>query len=131
MIAPLLATMNSVLFHSYTLSFWISAAGLLLALLVLAAGEKHLPEAKQPLAADSVPGKQAAAGSPISGPREDTRRMVTLLGLFAIVIFFWVSFYQNGFALTLFAERSTARLEWLRPETYQFFEPFFILVLTR
>ena len=36
----------------------------------------------------------------------------------------------NAFALTLFAERSTVLLGWLRPETYQFFEPFFILILT-
>ncbi|MCJ7643699.1 MAG: MFS transporter, partial [Candidatus Aminicenantes bacterium] len=37
---------------------------------------------------------------------------------------------QNGFALTLFAERSTRIFRFLRPETYQFFGPFFILVLT-
>jgi POT family proton-dependent oligopeptide transporter len=47
-----------------------------------------------------------------------------------IAVFFWVAFYQNGFALTLFAERSTKVFEFLRPETYQFFEPFFILLLT-
>ncbi len=130
MIAPLLATLNSVLFHSYTLSFWIAAAGLLLALLILAAGEKHLPAAKPLPKTGSVPREQASAGLPISDAREETRRIVTLIGLFAIVIFFWVSFYQNGFALTLFAERSTRKLGWLRPETYQFFEPFFILALT-
>jgi POT family proton-dependent oligopeptide transporter len=50
--------------------------------------------------------------------------------LFLIVIFFWVAFYQNGFALTLFAKRSTISSDILRPETYQFFNPFFILVLT-
>ena len=50
--------------------------------------------------------------------------------MFLIVIFFWVAFYQNSFGLTLFAERSTVVLKWLRPETYQFFEPFFILLLT-
>jgi proton-dependent oligopeptide transporter, POT family len=130
MIAPLLATLNSVVFHSYTLSFWISAAGLLLALLILGAGEKHLPQAKQRPLADRIPGEQAAAKRSAADAREEARRIVTLLGLFAIVIFFWVSFYQNGFALTLFAERSTRKLEWLRPETYQFFEPFFILALT-
>jgi POT family proton-dependent oligopeptide transporter len=41
-----------------------------------------------------------------------------------------VAFYQNYFALTLFAERSTKIFKFLRPETYQFFEPFFIIVLT-
>ena len=41
-----------------------------------------------------------------------------------------MAFYQNGFALTLFAERSTKIYNFLRPETYQFFNPFFILLLT-
>jgi POT family proton-dependent oligopeptide transporter len=62
--------------------------------------------------------------------REQAQRIATLVILFLIVIFFWVAFYQNSFGLTLFAERSTIVLKWLRPETYQFFEPFFILVLT-
>jgi POT family proton-dependent oligopeptide transporter len=129
-IAPLLATLNSVLFHSYTLSFWMAAAGLLLALLILAAGRKPLSIAE----AASVPVRHPAAhdqaATAVSDWRDEKRRIVTLLGLFACVIFFWVSFYQNGFALTLFAERSTHKLTWLRPETYQFFEPFFILALT-
>ncbi len=130
MIAPLLATLNSVVFHSYTLSFWISAFGLLLALLILALGEKHVPpQAKSPQAAAS-PLSSPAAGPGQADRQDERRRIVTLVGLFLIVIFFWVSFYQNGFALTLFAERSTRRLVWLRPETYQFFQPFFILALT-
>jgi POT family proton-dependent oligopeptide transporter len=62
--------------------------------------------------------------------REQTQRIMTLVILFLIVIFFWVAFYQNFFGLTLFAERSTIVFRLLRPETYQFFEPFFILVLT-
>jgi POT family proton-dependent oligopeptide transporter len=62
--------------------------------------------------------------------KEQAQRIATLVILFLIVVFFWVAFYQNSFGLTLFAERSTLVLKWLRPETYQFFEPFFILVLT-
>ena len=61
---------------------------------------------------------------------EDRQRIATLVILFSIVIFFWIAFYQNGFALTLFAERATLRSDILRPETYQFFNPFFILILT-
>ncbi|MGB9893947.1 MAG: MFS transporter, partial [Candidatus Saccharicenans sp.] len=38
MIAPLLATFNNVVFHSYHLSFWVSAAGLILALAIFQAG---------------------------------------------------------------------------------------------
>jgi POT family proton-dependent oligopeptide transporter len=129
MIAPLLATLNSVVFHSYTLSFWMAAAGLLLAQLILALGRGHLAAGE----GRGSPRRDAAAAPsavPVAGRGDEARRIVTLLGLFAIVIFFWVSYYQNGFALTLFAERSTRRLALLRPETYQFFPPFFILLLT-
>jgi POT family proton-dependent oligopeptide transporter len=62
--------------------------------------------------------------------KESTQRIIALGILFTIVIFFWMAFYQNGFALTLFAERSTVIYDFLRPETYQFFNPFFILLLT-
>jgi proton-dependent oligopeptide transporter, POT family len=129
MIAPLLATLNSVVFHSYTLSFWISAAGLLLALLILEIGEKHLAVASR-LPMTGSPAEPATVKAPAIDPRDERRRIVTLLALFATIIFFWISFYQNGFALTLFAKNSTVTYKLLRPETYQFFQPFFILLLT-
>jgi POT family proton-dependent oligopeptide transporter len=141
MIAPLVATLNNAVFHSYNLSFGIAAAGMVFAAIIFRAGEPLL----RPL--DSKLGAGAAAPSPSSASssascalmaaaaaprdaREDRARIATLVILFLIVIFFWIAFYQNFFGLTLFAERSTAVFQWLRPETYQFFEPFFILALT-
>lgn len=130
MVAPLIATYVSVAYQSYTMSFWICAAGLVFALIVFQAGDRHVrpadyrgaaPEAQQPS------GKDAAS---CADPRDDRARIATLVILFFGVILFWVAFYQNAFALTLFAERSTRSYTWLRPETYQFFEPAFILVLT-
>jgi POT family proton-dependent oligopeptide transporter len=128
-IAPLLATYISIRYGSYNLSFWICGAGLLVALAILQASHRRLGVADvkatlRPAAAlASASGSAATAG-------EDGRRIVTLVILFCSVIFFWVAFYQNAFALTLFAERSTRVFGWLRPETYQFFEPAFILALT-
>lgn len=142
MIAPLLATLNNVVFHSYNLSFWIAAAGMVLALIVWRAGEPKLrsfdgrlgPAAAPPTAPDalvsSLPSGPSPTAGPVLGKREERQRIATLVTLFLIVIFFWVAFYQNFFGLTLFAERSTIVFKWLRPETYQFFEPFFILTLT-
>jgi len=136
MVAPLVATVNNAVFHSYTLSFWVAAVGMVFALIIFRAGEPQLRpmDSRQGTggrapkdAADSA----APAGSlPGADKREERQRIATLVILFLIVIFFWVAFYQNSFGLTLFAERSTIVLSWLRPETYQFFEPFFILALT-
>ena len=128
-IAPLLATYISVRYGSYNLSFWVCGAGLLVDLAILQASHSRLAEADVKAAPRAAAGSSAAsAASATAG--EDRRRIVTLVILFCSVIFFWVAFYQNAFALTLFAERSTRVFGWLRPETYQFFEPAFILLLT-
>lgn len=159
MIAPVIATVNSAVFHSYHLSFWVAAGGLVLALVIFQAGKSLLIPAddlKSKLAGKTEDKQKAEArvqndsDHSYSGSNSDqvgqlsatdeacqgsqgkdfSDRILTLGLLFAIVILFWVAFYQNGFALTLFAARSTVLKSWLRPETYQFFEPFFILILT-
>jgi len=141
MVAPLVATLNNAVFHSYNLSFWVAAVGMVFALIIFRAGEPHLRPFDGKLgtgtSAPKAPGEASlaapaspAAARPAVDRREERQRIATLVGLFLIVIFFWVAFYQNFFGLTLFAERSTVVLKWLRPETYQFFEPFFILALT-
>jgi POT family proton-dependent oligopeptide transporter len=136
MVAPLVATVNNAVFHSYNLSFWIAAAGMVFALIIFRAGEPHLRPMDSRLGAGGRTPKEAAgsaapaARSAVMDKKEERQRIATLVILFLIVIFFWVAFYQNFFGLTLFAERSTIVLSWLRPETYQFFEPFFILALT-
>ncbi len=129
-IAPLLATFVSIVFHSYNISFWICAAGLILAIVIFQAGRKHLVRADNKMAARQASQGTAAKEIPVMARRESGQRIMTLITLYLIVTFFWVAFYQNGFALTLFAERSTKTFRFLRPETYQFFEPFFILILT-
>jgi POT family proton-dependent oligopeptide transporter len=64
-------------------------------------------------------------------PRSEyVERLATLCILFAIAMFFWVSFYQNGTALTYFAKYSTQKIDWLTPEVYQTFNPIFIVTLT-
>jgi POT family proton-dependent oligopeptide transporter len=137
MIAPLVATFNSAVFHSYNISFWVAAVGMVFALLIFGAGQPHIRMADVKKRAE-IQATASAGGMPVAssptlpamGQKEQRQRVATLVILFVIVIFFWVAFYQNSFGLTLFAERSTVVLKWLRPETYQFFEPFFILVLT-
>jgi len=136
MIAPLVATVNSAVFHSYNLSFWMAAAGMVFALIIFGAGQPHIRMADvKKRAAGPEAGPAMAPGAldgalPDMDKKEQRQRIATLVIMFLIVVFFWVAFYQNSFGLTLFAERSTIFLNWLRPETYQFFEPFFILALT-
>jgi len=142
MIAPLIATFNNAVFNSYHLSFWVAAIGLILALIIFQSGKEYLVpaddlrEKKEKKNQGQVPSAESNLEKPaVEKTSEETRndyghRILVLFILFAIVILFWIAFYQNGFALTLFAARSTVLKNWLRPETYQFFEPFFILILT-
>jgi proton-dependent oligopeptide transporter, POT family len=129
MVAPLIATYVSIVYQSYTLSFWVCAAGLIFALVVFQAGNRHI----RPADYRDTPGRGRGSRSATIRPAaagDERARIVTLIILFLSVIFFWVAYYQNAFALTLFAERSTRPFTWLRPETYQFFDPAFILLLT-
>jgi POT family proton-dependent oligopeptide transporter len=125
-IAPLAATVISSVFNSYNISFAAAGAGMVLALVIFEFGKKSLPDVKPIVVSTADVSPETIA----SDRREDRQRVMVLFTLFAIVIFFWIAFYQNGLALTLFADRSTVRLDYLRPETYQFFNPFFIIVLT-
>ncbi len=125
-LAPLAATLLGYLFSDYRISFWAAAFGMLISIITFNLGKSKIISAdvKQSIkTTNQIVLKEV-------GATETKQRLVSLVMLFTIVIFFWMAFYQNGFALTLFAERSTKIYEWLRPETYQFFNPFFILLLT-
>jgi proton-dependent oligopeptide transporter, POT family len=127
-IAPLSATAISIFFSSYRISFTISAIGLVIAFITFELGKKYLifPDHKLSSASKSLTGN---SNNP-DEDKENKARYVTLAILFLIMIFFWIGFYQNGFAMTLFAERSTQLIGFLRPETYQFFNPCFIIFFT-
>ena len=125
-VAPLAATFVHAMYGSYRISFAAAAVGMVIALITFERGRDKLPglEARRTVyTANSEP-------ADLMSPGETRQRLLTLGILFTIVVFFWVAFYQNGFALTLFAQRATVPSDILRPETYQFFNPFFILVLT-
>ncbi|MCQ2185991.1 MAG: peptide MFS transporter [Bacteroidales bacterium] len=53
--------------------------------------------------------KQGAAAESVVEltPKQTKDRMVALLLVFAVVIFFWMAFHQNGSALTFFAKKYT------------------------
>jgi POT family proton-dependent oligopeptide transporter len=126
--SPLAATWIHNQFGSYNLSFAAAAAGMVVSMVIFQWGRRHLVPAHPGASPGEVAGPEGGKTAPWKA--EDWQRVVTLAVLFLIAIFFWVGFYQNGFALTLFAQRSTLVYRLLKPETYQFFGPFFILVLT-
>ncbi len=129
LVAPLVATFLRNTFN-FNICFAVAAVGMLISLAIFQLGGVNYQHA------DSHPKhkKNTAASRehtvPIMTKEEERQRLASLAILFAIVIFFWMAFFQNGSALTMFAERSTRIYRFLKPETYQFFNPFFIVVLT-
>jgi POT family proton-dependent oligopeptide transporter len=125
-LAPLAATWLHNYFGSYQPAFAAAGSGMVLSLVVFEIWKKRYLHADQ---------RDVHTGAPLDkdekiSPKQEKERIFALLTIFAIVIFFWMSFHQNGFALTLFAQRSTVLIDWLKPETYATFNPLFILLLT-
>jgi POT family proton-dependent oligopeptide transporter len=125
-IGPGTATVLGVLFEDYHISFWAAAVGMGLALVIMQLGQASLRAVDTSQSATLREHNDAE----IIESREFWRRIATLGALFVIAALFWIPFYQNGLALTLFADRSTVAYRFLRPETYLIFNAFFILVLT-
>jgi POT family proton-dependent oligopeptide transporter len=55
----------------------------------------------------------------LSSRKEEMARVVSLILVFIVVVFFWMSFHQNGLTLTLFARDYTVKQ--VGPFTYLFF----------
>lgn len=65
--------------------------------------------------------------------KEVAQRMYALFAVFAVVIFFWFSFHQNGLTLTFFAKDYTLLQfgDWkFSAEIFQSMNPFFVVFLT-
>lgn len=66
-------------------------------------------------------------------PKEIKQRLYALFAVFAVVIFFWLSFHQNGHSLSLFAKDYTLLKigSWqITAELFQSINPFFVVFLT-
>lgn len=128
-IGPLLITIIGAITNDFNLSFWTASAGMVFALLFLEKGKKILSTIDS-FGKSSEDKQRDQLITDNMDKKEYWQRVTALFVLFVIASLFWLPFYQNGAALTLFADRSTISLNWLRPETYQIFNPAFILLLT-
>lgn len=123
-IGPLTTNVIGIVFNNYNMSFWAAAGGMVLAILIFELGKGRLVAVN--------PQKIAVQNNSVSelDKAEYKDRILTLMVLFPIAAMFWLPFYQNGFALTKFADMSTVQVSWLRPEVFQAFGAIFIILLT-
>ena len=90
---------------AYHFSFAVACASLILSIAIyyiFRATFRHTEGGKK---------KNAAAAAPVEelSKQETSQRIVALCLVFAVVIFFWMAFHQNGLSLTYFADEFTAQ----------------------
>ena len=98
--------------EGYRLCFYVACASLVFSILVYFFCRPWFKHA-------DVNVKQAKAkDAPVEEltPKQTKDRIVALLLVFAVVIFFWMAFHQNGSALTFFADKYT-KLEGITGST--------------
>jgi POT family proton-dependent oligopeptide transporter len=93
---------NVTVAEGYNAAFGIAALGMLVSVLIFTVFRKYYAEA------DYRSKERVNVNVDLQLSKEQEReRVVALLIVFAIVIFFWMSFHQNGAALSLFARDYT------------------------
>lgn len=109
--APWCENYISTLSTGYSYAFAIACLSLIISFLIYFIGRKtYVHIIKDQKAAPKASGKAAAAKSnePELSPAQTKARVVALLLVFAVVIFFWMVFHQNGATLTEFAKSCTS-----------------------
>lgn len=90
----------------YSYGFAIACVSLIVSFLIYSLGRKtyaHILNDKK-----DTSSKAAVATGPELTPAQTKQRVIALLLVFAVVIFFWMVFHQNGATLTEFAKTCTS-----------------------
>ncbi len=93
--------------ESYHFAFAVACASVVVSMLIYFLGKKTY---QQVLTADKTEnGASNDSAAEEMSPAETKERIICLCLVFAVVIFFWMAFHQNGLTLTWFADEFTAR----------------------
>lgn len=112
-------------------AFSVAIVAMLISLVIFLFSKKILP--------NPVPKVKQAAASNLTkdeiqqGAKEIKQRIMALFAVFAVVIFFWFSFHQNGLTLTMFAKDYTQLNIFgldISAEIFQSINPFIVVFLT-
>jgi POT family proton-dependent oligopeptide transporter len=88
--------------EGYNAGFAVAAVGMIVSLLIFLLFRKHYVNADY-----RAKEKDNADVDVVLTKSQEKERVIALMTIFAIVIFFWMAFHQNGSALSLFARDYT------------------------
>ncbi|MBP5687704.1 MAG: peptide MFS transporter [Muribaculaceae bacterium] len=93
---------------SYHFAFGVACASLILSIIIYYAFRSTFKHVEKSAISSKKENKEAAAAAELA-PGETVKRVVALILVFIVVIFFWMAFHQNGLTLTFFANEFTAK----------------------
>ena len=111
-------------------AFSVAIVAMLISLAIFLFFKKSLPTPGAKKADDSSSLKTAEIKQ---SAKEIKQRIMALMAVFGVVIFFWFSFHQNGLTLTMFAKDYTVLQLGsfkLSAEVFQSINPFVVVFLT-
>ncbi len=91
---------------SYHFAFAVACVSVIVSMLIYFSGRSTY---KQVLVSDSKDATKKKEEVEEMSPAETKERIICLGLVFAVVIFFWMAFHQNGLTLTWFADEFTSR----------------------
>lgn len=99
----------NVLSESYHMGFAVACVSLILSMLIYILGRKTFKHADiNNNTKQASSNEETAVHTQELTPAETKSRVIALCLVFAVVIFFWMAFHQNGLTLTFFARDYTA-----------------------
>lgn len=99
----------NVLSESYHMGFAVACVSLIVSMLIYVLGRKTFKHADiNNNTKQASSNEETAAHTQELTPAETKSRVIALCLVFAVVIFFWMAFHQNGLTLTFFARDYTA-----------------------
>ncbi len=121
-------------------AFGVAIVAMLISFIVYSINKKRFPDPALKKAAAKVDSVGSDIEEKVMDPAEVKQRLYALFAVFAVVIFFWFSFHQNGLTLTYFAndytDLSAMKLNIFGlvtlegAELFQSFNPLFVVLLT-
>ncbi|MDR0546164.1 MAG: peptide MFS transporter [Dysgonamonadaceae bacterium] len=111
-------------------AFSVAIIAMLISMIIFFIYKKILPDKKAIVQQDKP---QVSAEEIKQDAKEIKQRILALFAVFAVVIFFWFSFHQNGLTLTMFAKDYTQLRIFgldITAEIFQSINPFIVVFLT-
>ncbi len=106
--------------HAYNAAFGVCAIGIVISITIFLSFKKYYKAADYRTKDANAPRAEITLTK-----SQEKERIAALTIIFAIIIFFWMAYYQNGYTLTLFAKNYT--MNEVDRFTYLLFNPVSLL----